>query len=172
MLATHAEEYFAHFAQERTVGYTEYLVACMRWISEWAENIKDGTDANFAARWANMLHGWMIGRGEHEAKPDFVDATGDLFGAKVDAYSKGFKDIGTPTAAGSGAIAMFGNDCPCCGGENTGGSGYVEGTGTVTTGTTGIEGMLAFQMDLYSLVAHNTGQTGNFLNGFPTRAKA
>src|SRR2546428_4379358 len=148
MLATHAEEYFAHFVQERTVGYTEYLVVCMRWIGERTKNIKDGTDADFATCWTNVLHGRMIGRGEHEAKTNFVDATGNLFGAKGDACSKGFEDIGTTAAAGGRAIAMFGNDCSCCGGENTGGSGYAERTRAVTTGTTGNEGNVAFLIGL------------------------
>ena len=86
----------------------------------------------------------MVGRGKHEAEAHLVDAACDLFRPKVDLCAKGFKDIGTAAATGSGAIAMFGNGCSCCGGENTSGSGYVEGACAVTTGTTGIEGVLAF----------------------------
>src|SRR5205085_1869408 len=89
MLAAHEEQHFAHFTQQRGIGHAEHLVACLGWIGEWAKNVEDGTNADFTASRANVLHSGMVGGSEHEAEADLLDAACHLLWAEVDACAKG-----------------------------------------------------------------------------------
>src|SRR5262249_49480102 len=109
VLAAQAKQDLTHFAQERRVGHTKYLVACASGIGQRTENIKDRADANLASGWSYILHCRVVSLGKHKAKTSLLDTPCYLLRFEIDTCSQGFQDIGTATAAGSRAIAMFGN---------------------------------------------------------------
>ena len=47
-------------------------------VGQGAQDVEDGAHPQFPPRADGMLHGTVVGRGEHEAHPDLRHATGDL----------------------------------------------------------------------------------------------
>src|SRR5690242_19654464 len=113
----------------------------MRGIGQWAKDIENGTNADFTARWANMFHRRMIGRGKHEAEADLLYTVCDLLGREIDAGSQGLQHIGTAATAGSGAIAVLRDGYACRCRQNARACGNVKCTGPVTASPTGIYSM-------------------------------
>src|SRR5438874_4160968 len=104
-------------------------------IRQWAEDIENGTNADLTARWPNMFHRRMIGRGKHEAEADLLYTVCYLFGGEIDARTQGLQHVGAAATTGSGAIAVFcdGYACRCC--QNARACGNVKCTGSVTAST-------------------------------------
>ena len=122
-----------------------------------------------------MLHGGMVGGREHEAETDFPHAARDLLRAKVDTRPQRFQYVRAATAAGSGAVAMFGDERACGGGQYTRARRNVEGASAIATCTTGVHSLrrlLFAKMHLHGLGAHDLRQPGYFLDGFAPRTQA
>src|SRR5690606_36485970 len=85
------------------------------------EQIKDGANAQFLAKGANMLHGRVVRRSEHKTDADLIDALGNLLWSEVKVHSQRFKNVGAAAFVTDGSIAVFGNFGP--------GSGRNEGCG-------------------------------------------
>src|SRR5579872_4684602 len=114
----------------------------MRGIGQRAENIEDGANTDFAARWPDVPHSRMVSRGKHEAKADLLHAASNLFGTQVYLRSQCFKYIGAATTAGGGTVAVF---CYCrasSSSEDTRTGRDIECSGAITACATGIQSVV------------------------------
>ena len=62
-------------------------------VGERAQQIEDGAGAEFDAGRADMLHGGMMGRGEHEPNVGLFDTSGDRGRRHVEAHTQRIQHV-------------------------------------------------------------------------------
>ena len=103
-LAAKPQQRLAHQAKEAGVCDAEHLVTRARGVGKRAEDVEDGADADLATGGANMTHGGVVRRGEHEAEADALDAGCNLFRSKLEADAERFQHVRAAAAAGGGPL--------------------------------------------------------------------
>lgn len=113
-----------------------------------------------------MLHGTVEGGGEEKAYADFVEGLFHDVGFDIEVKAEVFEAVGTATASGAGAVAVFGDNGTGTGSDKGDGSGDIEGDAAVAAGTDGVEGIGDEGLDACGAATHGTGSTGDFGDGF------
>src|SRR5690606_32491101 len=115
------------------------LVGGIGGVGQRAQDVEDGPHPQFFAHGSDVLHGTVVGGGEHEADADLFDAFGHLLGRQIDVHAQGLEHVGAAGRGRGAAVAMLGDlHASCCGNEH-GGGGNVEGVGSVSTGAAHVE---------------------------------
>ncbi len=180
----HQRALHAQFAQslghefgEARVVHADDLRGGSGGIGERAEQIKNGADAQLAARGNGVARGGVHCGGVEEADADLFDGFGDAFRREFDFYAEGFEHVGGAAARAGGAIAVFGDahagarDYECDGGRD------VERAAGVAAGAAGVHdyfvGMFAAGGKNWSgVAAHGQGEADDFVNRFAFYAQS
>ena len=133
-------------------------------VGQRAQDVEHGTDAYFPSHRSGVTHCGVEGLGEHVAYADFVDATGDRLGSKLDVCSQGLQNIGAAAGTGGGAVAVFGYFQPGPRGDKGGGGGDVEGVAAVAAGTDSVD-QRPVHFHSQGELTHDAGHAGEFPGG-------
>ena len=113
--------------EHRRVRYADQLAVGAGRVGQRPEEVEHGAHAQRLADRHDVACGGVMGRGEHEAEADIVDAARDRLGLQVDAGPERLEQVGGPRLAGGRAVPVLG-DAAARGGSDEGGRGRdVEG---------------------------------------------
>lgn len=140
-------------------------------IRKRAEHVEQGAQAEVAARAGGVLHGTVMGLGEHETDADVVDAAGDLYRRQVQVDAGGLEQVGTAAFSGHRTVAVLGHRATSCCDHKGRSRGHVEDVRTVTAGADHIDHTVeGFQLDLVRQLAHDRNSADDFVDAFAFHA--
>lgn len=82
MLAAQALQHFGQGTAQGLGEHPDHLVLHTGRIRKRAKHVEQGAQPQVTAWASGVLHGAVVGLGEHEADPQAVDAAGDLTGVR------------------------------------------------------------------------------------------
>src|SRR5690348_15495663 len=171
-LAAEPQQRLAHQRQQARMGDAEHLIARAGRVGERPQDVEDGTDADLAARGADVTHGGVVGGSKHEAEADALDAGRDVLRPQLQLNAERLQHVRAAALAGGGAIAMLGDGLAERGGDEAGGGGDVEGAGGVTAGATGIYRVdVGGERDVDRLLPHDAGKTRHLIHRLAFQAQ-
>ncbi len=135
---SHGLQYLSQCLSEVSAVNPEELPSDPGGIGQRAQEVEDGAQADLLTDSGGIFHRRVESRRKQESDAHLVNAVGDLHRGEVYSYSQRLHQVGTATAAGHRAIAVFSNPQPRPGNHEGHRSGNVEGSAAIPTGAAGI----------------------------------
>ncbi len=148
------------------VEHADQLALNASGIGHRAQDVENGSAAQFLAGADGVFHGAVMGRGEHEADTDFLNAAGHLFRFHAQVDAQLFQQVGTAALGRDGPVAVLGHETAGRGHYERSGGRHVEQVGAITAGADDVYQRFGLDRYLGGQLAHDLGGTGDFINGF------
>eukprot|EP00956_Cyclotella_meneghiniana_P016999 scaffold27417_cov42-Cyclotella_meneghiniana.AAC.1 len=110
-----------------------------RGIRHGSQNIKTSPNAQLFTNRRHGLHGRMIHGCEQKRDPAFLHAFHHLTGVQIDLDAQCLQYVGAAASARYASIPRLGHDASACGGQYHRCRGYIDGIGSVASGTYDIQ---------------------------------
>src|SRR3990172_8261919 len=139
----------ARFGEDPRVRFSEFLAVHpddlstdAGGIADRSEDVEDRADGDLTPRPDRIFHRGMEPGGEHEGDPGLVEGPLHPRRIRVEIHPEGFQHVRASGPAGHGSVPVLGHGDAGPRGDECHGGGDVEGAGTVSSRTAGVEHLL------------------------------
>ena len=145
----------------------KHLVFDAGWIGERANEIENGSCAEFRPDQSRMAHRQMMCPRRHEADARLLDTGFDVTRRQVQADAKRRQNIASPGFRRGRPIAMFGDWNAACSGDQRGKRRDIERPMTIAAGANDIDRPGALRPEAFS--PHRNDRAGDFSHSLAAR---